>query len=254
MIQHPREAGLAAALAALLLLALFGPPIAQPEHYHVFADRRTFAGIPFAMDVLTNLAFAAWGVAGIRRLARLVPGAIGPARALGAGMFFRGLTATALGSAAYHAQPTDAGLALDRVCMVWAYSGLLVLAAAERVSARSGLAMAVGAPPLGCLSVAVWAVSGNVLAWALFQFGGMALLACGALLRPVEAGPAVRWIAVLALYAAAKGCEMADESLYALSGSLVSGHSLKHLVASCAAWPVLHTLQRAGRLARKAPS
>src|SRR5688572_26877625 len=45
-------------------------PIAQFADYHHFADQRTFAGIPRAADVLSNVAFgvvALWGVAYLRR-------------------------------------------------------------------------------------------------------------------------------------------------------------------------------------------
>jgi len=62
---------LLAAVLGLLALAVFGPGIAQPEHQHVFADQRKWQRIPFAMDVLSNLSFAAWGLAGMMCLSGL---------------------------------------------------------------------------------------------------------------------------------------------------------------------------------------
>ena len=59
------ELMLLAAVAVLLAVALLGPVIAQPAHQHAFADQRAWLGIPFAMDVLSNLSFAAWGSAGM---------------------------------------------------------------------------------------------------------------------------------------------------------------------------------------------
>jgi len=131
-----REASLAAAVAALGLLALFGPALEQPTHYQAFADPRTFAGIPRALDVLSNLAFALWGLIGLWQLGRLPENTIPAAQSLGARMFFRGLIATAIGSAWYHWQPGDAGLVVDRLCMVWAFAGL---ALATVVALAAGL-------------------------------------------------------------------------------------------------------------------
>jgi len=238
---NQRETGLAAALAALVLLALFAPALAQPAHYGEFADTRTLAGIPFAMDTLTNLAFAAWGVVGLVMLARLAPGALPRVQGQAAVLFFWGLIATAFGSAWYHAQPADAGLVLDRLCMVPAFSGLLALAAAERVRARAGSVLAGLALLLGGAAVADWALSGNVLPWALFQFGGMALLLAAAMLP--ASGPTVRWPAILLLYGLAKAFELTDAAVYEFTAHLISGHSLKHLVGALAAWPVIHALR-----------
>ena len=52
------------AILGLLALALFGPLIPQPTDQHVFADQRMWQSIPFALDVLSNLSFALWGLAG----------------------------------------------------------------------------------------------------------------------------------------------------------------------------------------------
>ena len=113
--------------AALTALAAFAPAVPLPAHYHHFADQRALAGLPFAMDVLTNLPFAlagAWGLAALRR-ASLMP----PQRGLAA-LFFIGLLLTALCSGIYHLNPANAGLALDRTGMAVAFVGIVGLAAA----------------------------------------------------------------------------------------------------------------------------
>ena len=66
------------------------------------------------------------------------------------------------------------------------------------------------------------------------------LLAC---LKPLPGALAVRWGVVIMIYAAAKLFEMADEAVYAATSQFISGHSLKHVAASCAAWPVLAALR-----------
>jgi hypothetical protein len=48
---------------------------------------------------------------------------------------------------------------------------------------------------------------------------------------------------VILAYAAAKLLEMNDHAIFDLTGQLVSGHTLKHLVATLAALPVLASVR-----------
>jgi len=232
---------------AMVLLAWLAPPLAQPALYHPFADQRSWLGVPFAMDFLSNLAFVVTGLLGLVRLWRLPASLPGSAQRPLAAMFFWGLLLTAVGSAWYHWLPDDAGLAVDRIGMALAFAGLLGLAAAGRISGRAGVLLALSLLLLGPLSVWVWAVSGNVLPWGVLQFGSMALLLWLAWLKPLPGGLAVRWGVLIVIYAVAKGLEQADQVVFTLTGQLVSGHSLKHVVAALAAWPVIAALGRLGQ-------
>lgn len=254
MIQRERSAyALTAAVLLLLLLALLGPAVSQPGHLHGFADQRVLWGVPHALDVLSNLPFAAWGVVGLMcvvgRKGRTSLSGWVVVRGLSA-LFFVGLLITAGVSAYYHWAPDTARLGLDRLGMVVAFAGLLGLAAAGRVGERAGVALAALVLALGPISVGVWQASGNVLPWAVLQFGGMVVLLGLAWLAPLPGALAVRWGVVIAIYALAKVLEQADPAIYQLSGGVVSGHTLKHVVASMAAWPVVAALL-ALRSARK---
>ena len=240
-------------MLGLLATAIFGPAITQPAHQHAFADQRMWAGIPFAMDVLSNLSFAAWGIAGLMclfGLAQRTERAMNAEHALAA-VFFAGLVCTAAASSWYHLQPDDASLGVDRLGMVIAFAGLMGLAVAGRISHRAGGWAAGAVLLLGPLSVWFWLVSGNVLAWLVIQFGGMGLMLWMATMKPLSGAFAIRWGAVVAIYAIAKLLEMADHQIYDLTSHIVSGHSLKHLVASFAAWPVLVVLTAALGRSRK---
>jgi len=238
------EVALLAAVAALLALAAFGPPLALPAHYHAFADQRPLWGLPCAMDVLSNLGFVLAGAAGLWRLRRAPTAAIAPAPRALAALFFVGLALTAAGSAGYHLRPDDAGLALDRATMGVAFAGLLGLAVADRLSARAGLALAGLTLVLAPLAAGLPLVNGNMGPWAVLQGGGALLLVALAFRRPQPAALGFSLAAVLALYAVAKALELGDHAVFELTDGLVSGHSLKHLVAAGAAITVGRALRR----------
>lgn len=229
------EAGLLVTLLLALLVACVGPHVAQHAHYHAFADQRTLWGVPCALDVLSNLAFAlmgVWGLAGLRGHAA------GTTRNL-AGVFFCGLVVTAVCSALYHLQPGDAALAVDRLGMVLAFAGLTGLAVTERLSERAGVAVAATVLVAGPLAVLVWQHSANLLPWSVLQGGGMLLVLAMALRRPLAGAWGLPLGAVIAWYTVAKLLELGDYPVFMFSQGLVSGHSLKHVCAAMAAWPVI---------------
>ena len=86
----------------------------------------------------------------------------------------------------------------------------------------------------------------NLLPWALLQGGGMLLIAlltvCPATRKPIAGGWGIPLGAVIALYALAKVFELADHAVFDLTQNVVSGHSLKHIVAALAAWPVIQVM------------
>jgi hypothetical protein len=232
------ETSLLLGCAVVVLLALWLPPLAQ-SNAHGFADARTLWGIPHALDVLSNLPFAVAGGLGLAALARVPADALSAVQRGCAKLSFVGLVVTALGSSWYHWAPDHAGLAIDRLGMSVAFAGLLGLVAATHVSDRAGRALLIAVAVLAPASVAGWFATGNVLPWALVQIGGMTLLVVAALLQPRESALRVRWGLVLLAYAVAKLFEANDHSIYAATGQLFSGHTLKHLTAAFAAWPVI---------------
>ena len=246
----PRERVLGSVFALLLLLALVAPALPTPAMaLGTFADGRHWHGMANAMDVLSNAPFALLGLWGLWQLRRLDgPHDRVPGNTLDcAWLFFVGLLATALGSSFYHLEPDVLRLAADRAGMAVAFAGLIGLAVCERVSQRAGWVAAWATLAGGLLAAAVHAETGNVLPWALVQFGGMGLVLWLAALRPVPGALGLRLGWVMGCYALAKLLEMGDHAIYELSLQMLSGHTLKHLVAAGAAWPVLQMLVRAGR-------
>lgn len=231
-------------MAFLFTLALVLPGMAQPEHYHAFADRRAWGALPHAADVLSNLGFVLAALAGFVALWRADLCRLrGTARALCA-LFFAGLLCSAAGSAVYHWAPQNASLVWDRLGMSVAFAGLLGLAVQTRIddiSARlATMVMLLAAPA----SIWVWAQTSNVLPWVLVQAGGMLMVLWLAFVSPRRHALPVELGWVIGLYALAKLLEISDSDVFDVSGHLISGHSLKHWVAAAAAWPVLRALRQ----------
>ena len=239
----PRHTRLLAIIAGTLALALLAHgPIAQWDAYHAFADTRLWLGVPNAENVLSNLPFALIGIWGCRF-----------ARGLPWRAFCVALIGTAFGSALYHWAPGNAALVADRLPIGRACAALCCGLLSVRVDSRWGSASAVSAALLAATcSVAWWWLGerhggGDLRAYLFVQFLPM-LLAPAVLLMKLPAlnGVAVSastWWTMLALYAAAKLMEVADHAvLDALV--IVSGHTLKHLLAAAAAFCVVRELSR----------
>ena len=241
-----RELVLAVLALLLVASACLAPPIAQASGYHAFADTHTRWGLPHAGNLLSNLPFAAVGVALLLLRARIGPTEKALVRLTGVG-----LVLTALGSAWYHAAPGDSGLAVDRLAMCGAFAGLLGLAGC-RASARSGVAVAALSLTGGVAAVLAWLHTGNLGPWVVVQAGGLVLLAWLAACRAEEALP-VRWWLLIAGYVLAKAFEMGDHAVWAASGEWLSGHSLKHVVAALSVLPVLHALRVTRAAGQNAP-
>jgi hypothetical protein len=240
---HPSRAWLLALLAALAAatLAAHGP-IAQWPGYHQFCDTRPWGGLPNAANLLSNLAFAATGAWGLRRLA----GRPGMAAWR---LFAAALLTTAVGSAFYHWAPADGPLVGDRLPIAWACAALTCAFLAERVDSRWGLRRVLGAAVVAAsLSVAAWWIGaahghGDLRPYVFVQFLPMLLipaaLALGLAPRTPQAVRGSAWCTALALYALAKATEVADEAVMQVLG-VISGHTLKHLLAAAAAAWLLH--------------
>lgn len=253
-----REAFLVASALLLLLLGLLAPGMTGPAA-STFSDIRSLGGLPNALDVLSNLPFLVLGLLGLQRLHQLehghdhrhMPGVAHeelPDSSLDcAWLFFAGLVLVSAGSAFYHLQPDDVlRLAGDRAAMAVAFAGVIGLAVSDRVSQRAGWPAACVALAGGLLAVAAFHETGNVTPWAVVQFGGMVLVVVLAMLQPVPNGARAMHIKLgwlIAAYALAKVLELADGAVFEFSGHLVSGHSLKHVVAALAALPVLSAVR-----------
>lgn len=219
----------------LVLVAVLAPSVAQPAHYHAFSDQRTLLGIPHAMDVLSNLPFLLLGLFGLTRLAQVFD----PHWRNLALLMCLGLLFTFAGSSIYHLTPGDHHLLYDRLGMLVLFSGILSLATADRLGRTAAIGVLLAVVLGGAASLWTWRASDNLLPWILLQAGGMLVLVSLAFCRPQSGGYGFRLGLCVAWYALAKLFEFTDAPLFHLSGELLSGHSIKHLLSAVAVLPLL---------------
>ena len=231
--------GLALAAALGLLLT---KPIHQAQTYHEFVDGRAALAIPNVLNVLSNMPFVLIGMAGLLWL-RWSAGALPSALRNAYATMLAGTLLTGIGSAYYHWAPSDMTLVWDRLPMAIAFAGLFAAVIGERISMRAAKLLLAPLLAFGLGSVVYWQSFDDLRPYILAQF------------FPLLAIPLMLWwfpamyshghdiIIALGLYVGAKLLEAADGAVYQW-GQIISGHSLKHLLAAVAAFWLLRMLQR----------
>jgi len=224
-----------------VVVTLSIPPVAQDPAYHQFADTRALLGLENFWNVVSNFAFFVVGLGGLF----VIGNADERSRASAAEwVFCIGVLLIGPGSAWYHLDPTTPTLFWDRLPMSMAFMALLSALLGDALSPAWGRFSLWPLLLLGVTSVLYWATTeqsgaGDVRFYALVQFLPMVLIP---LLLAVYGTHRYRtlpvWLA-LACYALAKGAEVSDHLIMETTG-MVSGHTLKHLLAAAAcAWVLL---------------
>lgn len=243
----PKRAWYAIGFTVLSVAAAFLlPAMPQPTAYHDFADKRVMLGVANFLDVASNAGFLLAGVAGLVIVARPRTQFTVGAERLPYGIFFAGLLLTAAGSAYYHLVPDNERLFWDRLPMTIAFMSLIAAQIVDRINIRAGLALLVPMLLVGAASVLYWraterAGTGNLVPYGVLQTYSVVILVMMTWLYPSRytRGGDIYW--VFAAYVAAKVLEFFDVEILAI-GNLVSGHTLKHLVAAAAGLVVCRML------------
>lgn len=239
----------------LVAAAVLHGPVAQLPNYHDFADQKTFFGIPHFVDVLSNLGFilvALWGWSQLPRAGEhpdLAPGWPGY-RLLLIGLFLTGF-----GSAYYHLAPDNARLFWDRLPIALACAGLLAGVWGDTRRRHSGGVAAI-LTLVALASVVWWSVTeaagaGDLRPYLLLQVLPVVLIPLWLWLGDADRADCRALLGAIGLYAAAKAAELLDHELAEALGVL-SGHNLKHLIATFAALLVVSNLVRRRRRNRTA--
>jgi hypothetical protein len=245
--------GLILTLALIAFIALLCVrPFGQDPGYHNFADQRTLWHIPHALNVLSNLPFVVFGALGVTY--SLSP----PGRRAGVAfqerwewwtflILFAFVAVTGVGSMYYHANPTNDTLYWDRLPLTVVFMAFFTLIIADRISLRAGAWLLVPLLLAGVGSVTYWHLSeqrgqGDVRFYAFVQFFPMLVIVLLVWLFPPRYTRTADLVTALGWYVLAKILELLDAPIFAVGG-VVSGHTLKHLVAAVGALWILRTLK-----------
>ncbi len=218
---------------AIVALCLVGR-IPQDPGYHHFADTRELLGVSNFWNVASNLPFLLVGVFGLGRYPRLAA-----AQSRGGYLLLCvGVCLVGLGSAYYHLAPSNSTLLWDRLPMTVVFTALLALLLGERVVNRHRSLILWALVAAGICSVLYWSWTeslgrGDLRAYGLVQFLPMALIPLILVLFPRRYIRGSLLVSAFALYVLAKLCEQFDRQIFAITHGM-SGHALKHVVASLA--------------------
>jgi len=228
---------LAMMFALAVGLMAWGPISLQPGD-HQYADQRSWAGIPNALDALSCLLLAGaavWGMLATRRSAW-------PATLRAPWLAFFALAGLhSASSALYHLSGSDAGYALSHTFAAGAFAMLLLGFLSERVDTLYGSPHALAAGLTLAAAAGLWWFAGqwNIgrgdLRGLLFlESLPILLIPAGALALNGKYTTPGDWLAVLYLYVAARSAGLADSAVFNATG-WISGHTLMHLLLAAVA-------------------
>ena len=145
---------------------------------------------------------------------------------------------TAFGSAYYHLAPDNARLVWDRLPIALACGGLLAGVWGD-VKKQSSTVLAAWLALLALYSVAWWHFTeqvgeGDLRPYLMFQILPMVLIPLWQWLYRAPTADRLSFGTALLLYAVAKVSELHDHEIAEATG-LLSGHTIKHLLATAAA-------------------
>jgi hypothetical protein len=233
------------ALSAILIASVFFlDRIPQDPAYHQLADTRMLIGVPNFWNVASNIPFLIVGGAGVYYCGSGDrPGMLAELR-LAYVIFFTGIILTGIGSAYYHYAPGNDRLLWDRLPMTIGFMALFAVIIGEHISGRIANAMLAPLLVIGAASVVYWGVTethgiGDLRPYVIVQFLPLLLIPLILLMyRSRFEGVDFLWF-VIVLYALSKLFEYFDTSVFEL-GELISGHSVKHVVAALAPLVLLY--------------
>jgi hypothetical protein len=237
-----RHSFLALAVVLMVVGVMLMPRISEPPSYHCFADARSWLGVPNTLNVLSNFPFAVVGMIGL--VAIFGPGAEESHRFVSSWerwpyvVLFTGSLLTSIGSAYYHLAPDNARLVWDRLPMTMGFMALLSAMLSEHIGVAVARRLFVSLLAAGAFSVLYWSWTerqgvGDLRLYGLVQFGSILVIVLLLLMYRGTYTGVGYLVAALVTYAGAIGLDRMDHQVFAI-GHIMSGHTLKHLIAAAA--------------------
>ncbi|MDO9232964.1 MAG: alkaline phytoceramidase [Methylotenera sp.] len=242
-------------VAVLALAASMLPRIAQPLWYHYFADQRACFSLPNCLDTASNALFVMAGAAGLiflhntHRSTSVRRTFIDPREARPYALFFFATILVGISSGFYHLSPDNDRLMWDRAAIALALMAWFAAILCERVSLSAGLRLLPLLVIAGLISAYYWGWSevqglGDLRPYGLTQITAVLLIPLLLWLYPPRYSGDRDILMVIVLYSLALLFDLSDRQVFALTGGIISGHTVKHVIAALAAYWVMRYLQR----------
>ena len=193
----------------------------------MLADRRTFLGLPNFADVASNVPFLLVAAMGMLWCGRNGAGARSSWMA-----FFLGVALVFFGSGYYHLAPHDNSLVWDRLPMTVAFMGLFAALLSEHVPGRIELPLLAAAIVVGIASVLLWKHTGDLRVYIWVQVMPLLVILYVLAVYPGRYTHRRYLLYGLGFYLISKAAELSDHLIFAWTSEVMSGHTLKHLLAA----------------------
>jgi len=235
-LESKRQLLLISIALSLFVALFFMQPIAQDQVYHQFSDGNTLFSIPNFWNVVSNLPFLFVGIIGLALMAKGTPiGSLGELR-FAYFTFFIGLIITGFGSSYYHWNPNNASLVWDRLPMTISFMAFFTVVLGENISITLAKRAFYPLIAIGIFTVIYWIMTesngaGDLRPYVLVQFLPVIMIPLILWLYPSPFDGQRYIVLVLVAYVLAKLMEHFDHEIHDLLG-VISGHSIKHVVAS----------------------
>ncbi|MBI4232525.1 alkaline phytoceramidase [Candidatus Peregrinibacteria bacterium] len=230
-----------------IAVLFFLSPIHQELSYHQFADARRMFGVPNFLNVVSNLPFFIAGICGLLFLLGLDNAEFAKRfrerwERLPFIVFFSSVFLTGIGSSYYHWEPNNSTLFWDRLPLTLVFMSIFGIVIIERIGARVGARIFPLLILVGIASVVTWRLTDDLRFYGFVQFYPIVAIILMLLLFPPRYTRTADFFAVIGWYILSKVCELMDAQIYSVLG-IVSGHSIKHLLACAATFWILRMIK-----------
>lgn len=230
MNENTKKYILLAIVVGGFLSIFFFEPYHQRLAYHNFIDKRVIFGVRNSFDVLSNIPFSLFGLLGLIYWFKY------PVRVARKSWFacFLGVFLVGIGSAYYHYTPNNQTLIWDRLPLTVGFMGFLSVILSVCISKTAERWVLPLLISLGGFSVVYWAMVDDLRFYFYVQAIPLVVIPFVLVLFNSRDLPKMPLLWALICYLLAKATEFSDARIFELTNNQVSGHTIKHLLASLA--------------------
>ena len=192
--------------------------------YHDFADQRRFLGISNSMDTFSNLAIALPAMYLIQKQQKV-------------SLLSVHILLLAILSTYYHVRPTHERIFWDMMALATTHAVILSFFVKEEYAMIAYIC--------SILSVIYWRTYNDLRPYTLVILG----IPLYIILTLYDNKKVTNYIYVIAgLVIMTRVVEKYDKQVYALTGKMISGHTLKHVLGGLTLWVAIIVLEKLGKI------